>query len=609
MNLTMREVLDRYGPTIAVVVVLAALVLLMPGADGGGDSEQASTTGAIAGAGPAAAGGTAAGGAGTTPGGVSGAGGGAGSTTAGGAATAAAGPITATREFAPAAEGTATAWGPEHGPGNYPAPGPETQCREDGAMPEFSLYSPICVPKFEGDNGGATYQGVTADGIKVVLYRGQSDPAVDALIRSAGAADTPEDVLATYRDWIELFQVNLETYGRRVTLDVIDASGPSDDDAAARSDAIKVATEMKPFAVIGGPAAFVDELASRGIVVITQLQRPIEYFADRAPYVYGTQMSSTQAFMHLAEYVGKRLFGRPARHAGSPTLQQQTRKLGLVYLDTPEGIYKPGVDAFERELERYGASLTDRISYEGDINRAQEQARLIISRLKDKGVTSVLFSGDPVAPIFLTQEATAQDYHPEWVIPGGTLVDTNFFGRTYDQDQWAHAFGVSQLWIRPPQEQTEPYYQHVWQFGRPPTAKSTYEIIYQEPWVLFHAIHLAGPNLNPRTFRDGLFSMPVAGAGLFTQVQRSFGRAGGWPFDDWTGFDTVTEVWWDPSANGSDEVGNIGAGMFQFVDGGRRFAPGQWSTDEPGVFDPARSITHYESLPPSDQYPTYPKSG
>ncbi|HEX4906504.1 MAG TPA: hypothetical protein VFU93_13690 [Acidimicrobiales bacterium] len=490
-----------------------------------------------------------------------------------------------------------------------PAAGAPKNCDPATGRVRFpSVYAPPCVPSVT-DNGGATYQGVTADGIKVVLYRGQSDPAVDALIRSAGAADTPEDVLATYRDWIEMFQVNFETYGRRVTLEVIDASGPSDDDAAARADAIKVATEMKPFAVIGGPAAFVDELASRGIVVITQLQRPIEYFADRAPYVYGTQMSSTQAFIHLAEYVGKRLFGRPARHAGSPALQQQTRKLGLVYLDTPEGIYKPGVDAFERELTKYGASLTDRISYEGDINRAQEQARLIISRLKDKGVTSVLFSGDPVAPIFLTQEATAQDYQPEWVIPGGTLVDTNFFGRTYDQDQWAHAFGVSQLWIRPPQEQAEPYYQHVWQFGRPPTAKSTYEIIYQEPWVLFHAIHLAGPNLNPRTFRDGLFSMPVGGAGLFTQVQRSFGRAGGWPFDDWTGFDPVTEVWWDPSANGNDEVGNAGAGMFQFVDGGRRYAPGQWTNDEPAVFDPSRSITHYESLPPNDQYPTYPKSG
>ncbi|HVM53449.1 MAG TPA: hypothetical protein VM262_09655 [Acidimicrobiales bacterium] len=509
---------------------------------------------------------------------------------------------------APGAPGDAAS--AEGGPGSGPAAtaAPKNCDPATGRVRFPSVYAPPCVVPVS-DNGGATYQGVSGNAIKVVLYRGQSDPAVDALIRAAGASDSPQDVLATYRDWFEMFQTNFETYGRRVTLDVIDASGPSDDDAAARADAIKVATDMKPFAVIGGPAAFVDELASRGIVVITQLQRPIEYFADRAPFVYGTQMSSTQAFVLFAEYVGKRLAGRPARHAGAPALQQQTRSLGLVYLDTAEGIYKPGVDAFERELTKYGASLTDRISYEGDINRAQEQSRLIISRLKDKGVTSVLFSGDPVAPIFLTQEATAQNYHPEWVIPGGTLVDTNFFGRTYDQDQWSHAFGVSQLWIRPPQEQTEPYYQHVWQFGRPPAAKSSYEILYQEPWVFFHGIHMAGANLNPRTFRDGLFSLPVGGAGLFTQVQRSFGRAGGWPFDDWTGFDTVTEVWWDPSANGSDEVGNVGAGMFQFVDGGRRYAPGQWSNDEPAVFDPSRSMTHYESLPPNDQYPTYAKGG
>ncbi|MEN3271490.1 MAG: hypothetical protein V7636_251 [Actinomycetota bacterium] len=469
-----------------------------------------------------------------------------------------------------------------------------------------SVFSPPCVQPVV-DNGGSTYQGVSKDEIKLVIYAAQPNPSVDALVRAAGASDTREDVLATYHDWIEMFENTFETYGRRVKLEVIDASGASDDDAAARADAIKVATEMKPFAVFGGPEAFVDELASRGVVMITQLQRPAEYFAQRAPFVFGTQMSSTQAFRLLAEYIGKRLAGHNATHAGDAATQGASRKFGLVYLDTPEGIYKPGVDVFERDLAEYGVSLTDKISYEGDINRAQEQARVIIARLKDKGITSVVFSGDPIAPIFLTQEATAQGYHPEWVIPGGTLVDTNFFGRTYDQDQWSHAFGISQLWIRPPQEQTEVQYQHRWFFGRPPTAKASNEVLYQEVFVLLMGIHMAGANLNPRTFRDGLFSMPVGGAGRVTQVQRSFGPKGGWDFDDYTAFDTVTEVWWDPNATGADEVGNDGTGMFEFVDGGKRYAPGQWPSTEPAVFDPSLAITHYDALPPSDVYPTYPR--
>ena len=212
----------------------------------------------------------------------------------------------------------------------------------------------------------------------------------------------------------------------------------------------------------------------------------------------------------------------------------------MIYLDTAEGVYRPGVDFLERELARYGASLTDSISYESDISRAQEQARVIIARLKDRGVTTVLFSGDPLAPIFLTQEATRQQYFPEWVIPGGTLVDTNFFGRTYDQRQWAHAFGISQLWIRPPNAQAEAYYQHQQYFGRPPTAAATPEIPYLEIHVLATGIHMAGPNLNPATFRDGLFAFPPSGGGRVTVLQKSWGNHGVWPTTDWTAFDSVS---------------------------------------------------------------------
>ncbi|MEX0875633.1 MAG: hypothetical protein WD646_14460 [Actinomycetota bacterium] len=494
----------------------------------------------------------------------------------------------------------------EGGSGSGERPLPANCDPNTGRIKFPSVYAPPCVyPVVE--NGGATYQGVTGGEIKIVLYRAQPDPTVDSLIRAAGAADTREDIMATYRVWLDMFQNNFETYGRRVTLQTIDGSGPTDDDAAARADAIKVATQIKPFAVFGGPPPFVDELARRGIVCITQAQRPKEYFEERAPFVYGTQMSSSQVFLQLAEYIGKRLWKKNAIHAGDAEFRSQKRKFGLIYSDTPEGIYRPGVAYFEKELARYGAKLTDKVSYEGDINRAQELARVVVSRLKEKGITSVLFSGDPVAPIFFTQEATNQGWFPEWVLSGGTLVDTNFFGRTYDQRQWSRAFGMSQLWIRPPQEVNEPHYQHVWHTGSPPRAKATYEILYQEPLVLFTAIHMAGPNLNPRTFRDGLFSYPVSGKGLITQLQRSFGRQGVWPFDDYTGFDTVTEVWWDPSSRGNDEVGNAGAGQFQFVDGGKRYAPGEWPTSDPKVFTRNGARTSYDSLPPSDVYPKYPK--
>ncbi len=67
-------------------------------------------------------------------------------------------------------------------------------------------------------------------------------------------------------------------------------------------------------------------------------------------------------------------------------------------------------------------------------------------------VTSIACACAPFAPIFFTQEATRQNYRPEWIITGSVLTDTAFFARTYDQTQWANAFGLSFLTARSPQE-------------------------------------------------------------------------------------------------------------------------------------------------------------
>jgi hypothetical protein len=484
-------------------------------------------------------------------------------------------------------------------------PLPEDCDPKTGRIRFPSVYAPPCVYPVD-DNGGATSRGVTADSIKVVRYRAQANPSVQALLRSSGAADLAANVDEQYDAWFEMFQATYETYGRQVTVEVFDATAPPDDDAAARADAVTVATTLKPFIVVGGPEAFMDELARREIIVITQFQGPIDFFQDRAPYVYGTQMSSTQAFLHLAEYIGKRLKGN-AVHAGDEALTSEPRKFGLIYAETPSGLYGPGIDSFEQELKRYGVTLTDKISYLQELATAQEQSRTIVSRLKDRGVTTVLFAGDPIAPVFFTQQATLQDFYPEWVIGGGNLVDTTFFGRRYEQTQWAHAFGVSQLWIRPPRDETEVYQQHVWFHGRPPFAGATFEILYQEPLLIFTAIHMAGADLNPTTFRDGLFSFPPSGGGLVTQLQRSWGEHGVYPFTDWTGFDTTTEIWWDADAVGDDEVGNSGYGQYRFIDGGKRYAPGERPSTAPRVFDAKDALTGYDALPDGDRYPEYPE--
>ena len=68
----------------------------------------------------------------------------------------------------------------------------------------------------------------------------------------------------------------------------------------------------------------------------------------------------------------------------------------------------------------------------------------------------------------------------------------------------------------------------------------------------------------------------------------------------------MTELWWDPTATGPDELGNEGSGMYQYVDGGVRHLPGEWPAGAPEVFDPDGAVAIYEELPPGDVIGSYP---
>jgi hypothetical protein len=594
----------RYRPFIAVVAAIAALMIVLPGKGGGGPSTQASTTVGTAygqdGAQVDAGGGsstTVAGGNGSpgvsVPGapapslGGGGAGGGAAAPKPGGGGGAAVG----------------SAGGAAKG-------GMVANC--DPATNRISIparTAVACLPAFSGDNGGATYQGVTADTIKVAWFDGQTDAATEAVLSAAGANDSPEQVEAQIRDWIAFYEAHHQMYGRKVELSIVQGTGPSTDNAAARADALKIA-DMGVFAVLNAPNnTFVDELVARGVMCMCTVSQPIEAYQRWAPYVWTTLMASTQGYVHRAEYIGKRLANQNAQWAGSALFQNQPRKFGIMYYDTDDKAYKAGIDFFVTELrDKYGIEPAVVAEYHGypETARSQEEARPLIQKFVQAGVSSIICVCDPFGPIFFTSEATRQAYLPEWIVTGSALTDTAFFARLYDQNQWSHAFGISYLTARMPEQLGESYRLLTWHFGREPSAPAGYGTIRGPIDLLYQGIHYAGPNLNPNTFRDGMFASPPSGEGTVTGVHQSFGEKGIWPWPDYIAFDDVTEVWWDPGANGEDELGNPGVGLYRYVDGGRRYLPGQHPASPPKAFDQAGTVTIYDTPPESDRWPEYP---
>ena len=79
----------------------------------------------------------------------------------------------------------------------------------------------------------------------------------------------------------------------------------------------------------------------------------------------------------------------------------------------------------------------------------------------------------------------------------------------------------------------------------------------------------------------------------------------------WAGSDDAGIIWWDPEAEGEDEVGNDGVGMYRYANGGQRYLLGEFpeSLEEAGLFDVPSSVTVYEEIPEEDRTPDYPPPG
>jgi hypothetical protein len=476
------------------------------------------------------------------------------------------------------------------------------------------LLAPPCVPAFDGDNGGATAPGVTAKQITIAFYVAKPDPQTDALTKSVGAYDTPASQIQGMKDYIKIFAATHELYGRKIVLKILHGTGTATDATAARADAIKAATELHAFAVLGGPSqtnAFADELTNRGVMCIggCLIAQPHSFY-EQHPGLFGTGPTADQPADDTLELVKKQLAGKKAQYAGDSTLRNETRKFALLSYDTPDGQFKPIWDSFANSMKTQGTPLTTRVTYFLNLTTAQADARTVITKLKSSGATSIIFSGDPLMPKYFTEEATKQNYHPEWILSGTVYADTDVFARGYDQTQWAHAFGIGIVGAQSPEKQHDDYALHEWYYGTQPPDINTTGIIEGDVNILFTGLQLAGPKLTVANFSAGIQGQPIApesSDGL--RPIFSYGNHHLWPGGtDYGGLDNLNLIWYDPTVKGvPDETGADGTGAYRYIDNGRRFMPGTMPTTAIKFFDPADTITRFTSTPDSMKPPTYPK--
>jgi hypothetical protein len=552
-----RHLLRRYGPVAAVMAVVAALVGLSFAGDGGGD-ERASTEGTGA----------------TIPSGE-------------------------------LPEGVIT-WGMAQDQ-DLDATFPDTCDSQSGMVAIPFFFRAECVAESEV-GGGESAAGVTSDTITVVAWLPNESDPIFALVRQAlGIDDTIDEVEQTYRNLAEVFQAYYETYGRTVDLEFVRASGSMLDPVAGRADAVRAA-ELDPFAVLGGPllaSTWTEELHARGIVCVA-----CPGISDSEPSSFSILPSQGQIQAHVVSYVSTKLEGGTADFAGEGSRGEE-RVFGLLSLaqsDSDERRADRYVEAFADE----GVEIAEKATFPLDPGRAAELATGIVAKMTDAGVTTVVVRADPITLPAFTREATKQDWYPEWVIGGYQFTDTSTFARTFDQEQWAHAFGLSFLPPKAAPEVTPAYRLHEWFHGTPPPADDSLILVYPQVALFFTGLHFAGPDLTVETFRDALFAFPPTpravtqpsvdyGFGIWTDPGKDPDEYEG----DYQGIDDMVEIWWDAEAEGPDETGAEGTGLYRYVNGGRRYLLTDYTPDI-DVFDPDKAVTEITDPPDAEVPPDYP---
>ncbi|HXY92484.1 MAG TPA: hypothetical protein VEP49_08420 [Acidimicrobiia bacterium] len=500
-------------------------------------------------------------------------------------------------------------------------------CGPDGKLAyPYQQRAPCTRPLAKGQsNGGATSQGVTGTTIKVVLFVGTHDQQNTARNQPGGSAPVdqatgqPAYIEDSYPDWQAVLSHSFNLWGRKFDFVTVTPSGP--DEAAQRADALKIAA-MKPFIVVGSaPAAagggqvWAAELAARHIIVffpgITNDQAQKE-----APYRYLGGFDNNATAVNTAQWAARQLKGQTAKWSGDFT--NKTRVFGDVHPESSiDWEYFQDTAKKEGLKLANGADLTYREPLDTSQTTAenQEDAPVIVAKLKSTGVTTVLLFTSFSMNEQILPAADKLDYHPEWVFTGMGAQDIEITARILQglaPDQMKHVFGLGDLplyvaGISDPQVNWFDWY---WGKNQGVYSAGTVGTLY----LVNAGVSLAGPRLTPQTFQQGLFSMPLFGGAASNQVQSfmfGMGPSPGLPYNEYSqvGLDYAV-MWWNPTETGKGKIlFDEGTGRFMYPNTAKRYAAGQWPKGEPKLFDPSNSISQFNSLPASDAVPNYPCKG
>jgi hypothetical protein len=482
--------------------------------------------------------------------------------------------------------------------------------------------SPPCSPFFTGDNGGATYQGVSKDEVRVIFYMdgsigttGQAsydntsevapqqgtycdaDAAPNSQKKCANETGVDHMWLRITRAYERYLNARFQTYGRHIHFWVY-YSGATDA-GGRRADAADNFERIKPFTVIdwavfrGFSNAYVDAMARNGVVLFSSQQiNPRSFYEKYDPLVWSFWPDIEQRVDHYVDWICKKVAPYPVAHTGEGIARGGPRKYVLYYTTDPG---RPDLDAFRRlaipKLEsrcipKGSMELTFPFAgYIIDTGGDPAYARLNVARMRGANITTMLWLGG----IDGKTEQAADDvkYYPEVFFAGDNYMESGTTG-FYSARPFHAQVAVETSVLREGRLQESVAYQ-AWREAEPnaPDAPDASWISsgYRDFFMVGMGIQVAGPRLHPTTVAEGFRAIPaIASKDPF--LPACYFTQGHFCVQD------ATEMWWDNTGEAPGTTGNTGC--YRMPNLGRRYVLGEWATGDDVFKNPQDVCNAYD---------------
>lgn len=450
----------------------------------------------------------------------------------------------------------------------------------------------VANPEAPPQNGGETYQGVTATSVLWGVSsqkNGCGGFDQGEIQRGFGINSNHEvnyELMVEYWNTFPLVDyplppeiranVNPENgyWGRTIESVFRDSGGFACQDVG-RANAVRMAEEDRVFGLIMPPTDGPEVpmslvMAQHQLIHIGRWMTGPNFWGPRDPYFFDGRWGSNVAQkLALGSWICRDWEGGVANDTGDVTVTGLPRKFGVAYPDVPD--FQEAADVLQSELGRCGLE-PQRYAIPFDLSTLAANAQTVVTRMRNDGVTTILSVNDFLTRLLMMQAATQQNWHPEWVVSG---MGNGSFPGTYTTfmtpDQAANVWGaVDNAAITDvPFTETESYlaFKRIRPNEEPDDA---WENHYEQFKLLAMGLAGAGPDLTPETFAQGLYTLcnPCHRNSPLDRLERV---APGDPTD----IEGFTLVKWNPDKPchvcRPDGNGNPPAGYFDFLEDGRRY--------------------------------------